>query len=282
MVSMAENLSQLDRQRLDAALALWQQWCPRPASKPQLISRLGGESNVSFLVTDGTQQWALRLNAEGPSLGVNRQSERAAHSAAAQAGLAPSVVYCSAEVLVTPFIAGEKPSLTKLSAIGGLLRQVHELPIELPALKPLDYLQQNLLAARPYQGQADSKLIEDCAQWLAQHFPNEPITTVPCHNDCLLANLVSADSVLQLIDWEYAAVMDPAFELAVVCAGNTLNEAEKTQLFEGYGLEKIDTQFLQRLHYYQAYYGLLEILWWRRRGSPQKAELDCLLRFLDS
>ena len=279
---MAENLSQLDRRRLDAALALWPQWHPRPARKPQLMSRLGGESNVSFLVSDGVQQWVLRQNAEGPSLGVNRQSERAAHSAAAQAGLAPSVVYSSVDVLVTPFIAGEKPSLIILSAIGRLLRQVHELPIALPALQPLDYLQENLLAARPYQGQADSKLIEDCAQWLAQHFPNEPITTVPCHNDCLLANLVSTDSVLQLIDWEYAAAMDPAFELAVVCAGNTLNAAQKAQLFEGYGLEKIDTPFLQRLHYYQAYYRLLEILWWRRRCSPQKAQLDCLVRFLDS
>ena len=278
---MAENHSQLDRQRLDAALALWPQWHPRPARKPQMMSRLGGESNVSFLVSDGAQQWALRLNAEGPSLGVNRQSERAAHSAAAQAGLAPSVVYSSAGVLVTRFIAGEAVSLTRLSDIGRLLARVHELQVELPTLKPLDYLQENLLAARHAHGQANSKLIEHCAQWLKQHLPNEPITTVPCHNDCLLANLVSVDKVLQLIDWEYAAAMDPAFELAVVCAGNTLNEAQKTQLLQGYGLEKIDTQFLQRLHYYQAYYRLLEILWWLRRGSSQKAQLDRLVRFLD-
>lgn len=278
---MAENLSQLDSQRLDVALATWPQWQPGPARRPRIMSRLGGESNDSFLVSDGSERWALRLNAAGTVLGVDRQNESAAHCAAAHAGIAPTVVYFTLEFLVTPFIAGAQACLSDLSDIGTLLSRVHELPVDLPALNPLAYLRENLqvdLIALANDSNHQRTLLDDCACWLENNYPSEGIIFTPSHNDCLLANMIKSESGLMLIDWEYACGMDPAFDLAAVCASSKLSEAQRSQLLQGYGVGKIDTDFLKRLRYYLYYYQLIEILWWRRRGKKNAEQLGALAR----
>ena len=81
-----------------------------------------------------------------------------------------------------------------------------------------------------------------------------------------------------LIDWEYASAMDPAFDLAAVCASNKLSKTQRSQLLQGYGVGEIDTDFLTRLSYYQCYYQLIEILWWRRRGEKKAEQLGALAR----
>lgn len=277
---MAENLSQLDSQRLDAALATWPQWQLGPVQRPRVMSRLGGESNDSFLLSDGSERWALRLNAAGTVLGVNRQNESAAHCAAAHAGIAPTVAYFTPEFLVTPFIAGAQASLSDLSEIGTLLSRVHKLPAELPALNPLGYLHENLqvdLIAQAKASDHERTLLNDGACWLEKNFPSEGITFTLSHNDCLLANMIKSESGLMLVDWEYACAMDPAFDLAAVCASSKLSKAQGSQLLQGYGVGKIDTDFLKRLSYYQYYYQLIEILWWRRRGEKKAEQLGALV-----
>jgi thiamine kinase-like enzyme len=90
--------------------------------------------------------------------------------------------------------------------------------------------------------------------------------------------MIKSESGLMLIDWEYACGMDPAFDLAAVCASSKLSEAQRSQLLQGYGVGKIDTDFLKRLRYYQYYYQLIEILWWRRRGKKNAEQLGALAR----
>lgn len=278
---MAEDVSQLDSQRLDAALATWTQWQPRPVQPPRVLSRLGGESNDSFLVSDGSARWVLRVNATGPILGVNRRTECAVHRAAAQAGIAPTVAFSTQDYLVTPYLCGEPVTLVDLYEIGALLSRVHALPVELPTLDPLAYLDENLqgdLSAQLDPSLSECTLVDDCVQWLKNRSPTGSITFTPSHNDCLLANMIKTERGLMLIDWEYACAMDPAFDLAAVCASNRLSGAQQSQLVKGYSSQTMDSAFLERLAYYQYYYRLVELLWWRRRGDPKAAQLAELAR----
>ena len=279
---MAENLSQLDSQRVDAALATWRQWHPRPAQRPRVIARLGGESNLCFRVSDDSTQWALRLNAKSPPLGVSRESELAAHSAAALAGLAPPVVYSSDECLVTPLIEGVGVSSSDLTALGVLLRRVHQLPVKLPVFDTLSYLQENLQAVLEGDSSANLEQLSDCAQWLEKNHPSEPVVRCPCHNDCLPANIIKTADGLVLIDWEYAAAVDPAFELAAVCVGNKLDNAQKTQLLKGYEIGAAGAHFNARLDYFEKYYRLIDILWWEHKGVAKADELCALSQLLRS
>ncbi len=273
---MAENLSQLDSQRVDAALANWRQWHPRPAQRPRVVARLGGESNLCFRVSDESTQWALRLNTKSPTLGVSRESELAAHSAAALAGLAPPVVYSSDECLVTPLIEGVGVSSSDLTALGVLLRRVHQLPVELPALDPLGYLRSNVAARLTEVSATGHTLIHDCAQWLETNFPSESAVLSPCHNDCLPANMIRTESGVVLIDWEYAAAMDPAYDLAVLSVGCGLDAEQMELLLGAYATESFDDTLRERAHYYQHYYRLIEILWWLQRGVSQEESLQAL------
>ena len=56
----------------------------------------------------------------------------------------------------------------------------------------------------------------------------------PCHNDLLAANVFFDGERVRLIDWEYAGMNDPFFDLANLAANNELGEAEERELLERY------------------------------------------------
>ncbi|MEL7566249.1 MAG: phosphotransferase, partial [Dehalobacterium sp.] len=60
----------------------------------------------------------------------------------------------------------------------------------------------------------------------------------PCHNDTLPENWIVGDDKLYLIDWEYAGMNDPNFDLAALSLENSLSEEEeRIFLSEYYGGE---------------------------------------------
>jgi hypothetical protein len=128
---MAEKLSPELDCRLREGLATWRDWVSGPTDLPVVVRRLGGFSNVSFLVSDQMRYWAFRLNRttadEGIQLGTDPASELSAMMVAADRGLAPRVAFSSSEVLVTEFVAGDKPSIADIQKIGELFRHVHQL-----------------------------------------------------------------------------------------------------------------------------------------------------------
>src|SRR5690606_2746336 len=56
----------------------------------------------------------------------------------------------------------------------------------------------------------------------------------PCHNDLLPANLVDDGERMRLIDWEYAAMGDPWFDLGNLAENNLLSERAERRLLELY------------------------------------------------
>ena len=57
----------------------------------------------------------------------------------------------------------------------------------------------------------------------------------PCHNDLLAANFVRVAQRLWIVDWEYAGMGDPAFDLANFAVNNGLDEDGDRELLEAYG-----------------------------------------------
>ncbi len=47
---------------------------------------------------------------------------------------------------------------------------------------------------------------------------------MPCHNDLLAANFIRGGDRLWIVDWEYAGMGDPAFDLANFAVSNGLDE----------------------------------------------------------
>jgi thiamine kinase-like enzyme len=59
----------------------------------------------------------------------------------------------------------------------------------------------------------------------------------PCHNDLLPGNILAADADpghALLVDWEYAGMGHPYFDLANLAVNNEFDEAAQTRLLEAY------------------------------------------------
>ena len=56
----------------------------------------------------------------------------------------------------------------------------------------------------------------------------------PCHNDLVLDNIIDTADGLKLIDWEYAAMGDPYFDLAVLIEYSNLSASASRALVSNY------------------------------------------------
>ena len=61
-----------------------------------------------------------------------------------------------------------------------------------------------------------------------------PDHLVPCHHDPWPENFVDADAGLRLLDWEYSAMGDPAWDLADVVVEAALDPAATDRLLASY------------------------------------------------
>jgi thiamine kinase len=217
------------------ALAL--RWVPGNGGV-QIRALSCGLVNESFCVTRGGAHYGLRLAAGGAQdLGVNRAWECRVLAAAAAAGLAPAIMHCEPlqGVLVTGWVSGrtwtaaETAGSAAVAAMAELLRRVHSLPIQAPGrvMNPAAWIalyEDALARATPGSAAASPwvELADTRERQLALLAEAEQSKPVLCHSDLHRHNLVVGDGEVGcetgapaiLLDWEYAHVADPLWDLA--------------------------------------------------------------------
>lgn len=267
---MVTTLSQPERLSAQRALAQWRVWQTSVplAGAPELVARLsGGRSNTTLLVARGDSHFALRIDGvEHRRLGLSRDAEYRAWKNAAQQALAPLPVYFNPDlgVLVSQWQAadvGVPDRAVELAAVAALLRDIHSLPAIHFRLRPRD-------RARRYQALCgDSNRVckdfdaacERLAAFSSQH--------CLCHNDLLAANRLWHGEKLFALDWEYAAMGDPLFDLAAVCEGDALTDEDCNALLQCYyGDADPPASLAQRLADNRLVYRHLSHLWERATG----------------
>ncbi|WP_299591173.1 phosphotransferase [uncultured Microbulbifer sp.] len=246
----------------------WRRWSDRP---PQVIGPLaGGLTNRSFLLQSGDDRLVLRINAPNSrALDLDRAAEAEALRRASAQGLCAPLVYADLEYryLLTRYIhsAPLDPSLPRaLEQVAELLRRIHRLP---PISAHLDIADK---ANRYWQSidpssrffPALSKL-RTRMESLLQCNRNSPATERLCHNDLLPDNLLVDNSGnLRAIDWEYAAVGDPFFDLATVAQGYRLDHRQQRDLLTAYLQRPASEADLHKLAHWQRIYRYLSVLWY--------------------
>ncbi|MDP5291336.1 phosphotransferase [Oceanimonas sp. CHS3-5] len=230
-----------------------------PALRGRLTPLAGGYTNRCFRLNTETQSYWLRLGCEAPaSLGIDRHLELMAHGLAAEAGLAPAIRYADAGsgLLVLDWL--NEPDWRQapgtLAALMPKVAQLHGLKVpDLPLLSLTQRVQHYL------------DQLHSLPAWLAPLLaaferPALNPTFVPalCHCDLTAGNVLGPRP--WLLDWEYAALADPAFELAVIADDRGLNDAGCNELLAHYraaGGEMSAARLRARLPWVQ----LLTLLW---------------------
>ncbi len=269
---MASTLSRTTSDRLKAALAGWKSWNIALSGQPSVVRGLGGKSNENYLVTSGKTALVVRINNRQPALGVDRSSERSVLLVIRGKPWSPSVVHADDDYLVSEFIAGEHPGLRTadtVALIGRLFRDIHRClpdPGPLEALARLDPLRHLDRYFRLGQGNADTGLTQ-CYAVIRATIGDVTHPPCLCHNDLLLENVILSGPHPVAIDWEYAGVGDPAFDLGVFAETYHLGEGQLDRLLTAYG--DADPTLRARLTRYRLLYALLEVLWWRIRAPSR-------------
>ena len=223
----------------------------------------GGITNRNFKVEVGGQEFVLRIGGTDTELlGIDREAEHAASSVAAELGLGPEVVaFIEPEgYLVTRFVDGEVGKID-VDRVGGALRLLHDGPALPGRFDSFRVVEAYRATAREHGVAVPSayEVAKEVADRIERRRSGAPLR--PCHNDLLNANFIDDGIRLWLVDWEYAGMGDPFFDLGNFAVNHELPEEGENALLAAYGSDDGDALVLMRFmsDFREAMWGLVEL-----------------------
>jgi len=202
----------------------------------------GGITNRNYRVSLGAGEYVVRRPGKDTELlGIDRETERLATDAAARLGVAPAVAAVVEGCLVTRFVACRSLVAREVAdgveEIALMLRAFHDSGARLPS----SFWVGNLLAdyaviARRRGGALPSTYDDaiDSASRIEAALSRD--LARPCHNDLLAGNIIRArdDERIMIVDWEYAGMGDPRFDLGNLSVNNDFDAGENERLLHAY------------------------------------------------
>ena len=262
---------------------------PELAGRALALTTLsGGITNRNFLVTPagGHDRYVLRLAGNDTHLlGISREVEHAATVAAAGVGIGPEVTaFIRPEgYLVTRFIDGAPVSdaavhqPATIERVAASLRRIHDGP-PIPGLfVPLRIVEayRALAAARGVPIPAEYELAAAIGRRIELACLANPLEPRPCHNDLLNANFIDDGTRIRIVDWEYAGMGDPFFDLGNVSVNHGLTAEEDVQLLSAYdGTSDPRPERLARLTLMRVVSDFREAMWGVLQQGISTLEVD--------
>jgi thiamine kinase-like enzyme len=251
-----------------------------------LTALSGGITNRNFLVSAAgtTERWVIRLAGNDTHLlGISREVEHAATVAAAGVGVGPEVTaFIRPEgYLVTRFIVGSPVSdeavhrPETLRRVADSLRRIHDGPAIPGLFVPLRIVEayRALALARGVRIPAAYDLAAAIGRRIELACLEAPIELRPCHNDLLNANFIDDGTRIRIVDWEYAGMGDPFFDLGNFSINHELTPDEDAQLLAAYDGE-VRPSGLARLTLMRVVSDFREAMWGVLQQGISTLEVD--------
>lgn len=242
-----------------------------------------GLTNRNVRVDVPSGSFVVRLCGSHPELlGIDRRHEHAAGLAAAALGVGPEVVgwFEDAAALVTRFIEGTpvtpeaatRPDV--LARIATSIAKVHAGP-PIPGSFSAFACVRNYTARARLRGARLPTVLDAALERLSEieHAVGPGPGPVPCHNDLLAANFIDDGAVIRILDWEYAAMGDPRFDLANFSANLRLGPPALAALLVAYGT-RADPRAVARIRLLQTVSDLRESTWGFLQTTMSTLDVD--------
>jgi thiamine kinase-like enzyme len=214
-------------------------------SRIEAVPIEAGITNRNFQVNVDGSSFVVRLPGRDTELlGIDRAAEHQAAFAAAAAGVGPEVVAFLPErgVLVTRFVPGanipaeDLRSREILALVVDAIRRFHGCP-PIPASFPVFRIVEgyrDLAASRGVRVPAEYREAHAVATEIEHAFSFAPAPETTCHDDLLNANFLLDGDHVWLVDFEYAGVGDPWFDLANFSINNDLDDRASEMVLDLY------------------------------------------------
>jgi thiamine kinase-like enzyme len=239
---------------------------------------VAGATNLVVRLRHAADSFAVRVpRLDSAALAVDRQAECAALDAAAGTGLTPDVIVCdpASGILVTRWIEGTVWTAERVHERDAIelaaraLTRLHAVaaPLNARSLAPVPLLRTywQLVATRAASLATRLQTVQACV--LARAAELQGGSAVFCHADLHHRNIIETQG-LRLLDWEYAGVAEPYFDLACFAQSNDLTFVERTALLEAYGPAVEDAE---RLALYCVLFDWICVLWFAMTGASEHA-----------
>lgn len=219
----------------------------------------GGITNHNYLVRADGRCYVARLCVDRPLLGIDRRNELVCQRAAHAFGVAPEVVHHDDGVLVSAHSPGRTldAALVRVPAfiprLAALLRALHggwdRITGEVLYFSAFQTVRTYARTAKELNARLPADIDDLLEETRRLGREIAPFVPVLCHNDLLPANILADERNTWLVDWEYAGMGHPLFDLANVAANCSFTEEQEVALLRAYrnGVEPRDLRELRIL-----------------------------------
>ncbi len=227
---------------IDEAIARVPQWAN--ATDLKAAPLIGGITNANFRIEVNGDVFVLRIPGEDTELlGIVRSAECAVSQAAGEIGIGPEVFYVIEPegYLVTSFIEGQLPSPEELGQpnnirrVADVISRIHKMDPIPETFSPFRVVEDSTKIAHRFKVKFPGNF-----NWLLEQMNaaetallKSPFTPRLCHNDLLNANFLD-DGQIRILDWEYAGIGDPVFDLANFSVHHEFTDEQDRWLLECY------------------------------------------------
>jgi thiamine kinase-like enzyme len=212
--------------RLERVLArMW------PGRDPVLTPITSGITNANVKVEVDGEAFVVRLpGTDTELLGIDREAELEATRAAAAAGVGPEVVDFVEGCLVTRFLAGDPipvEGLEREDVLSSVVRSIRAIHAAAPIAATFPVFRiveryRDLAAERGVTIPPAYERAHALAGRIEAAFTANPMPEATCHDDLLNANFLKDGDHVWIVDYEYAGMGDPFFDLGNFSINNEL------------------------------------------------------------
>lgn len=244
------------------------------------IERMGGLTNRTYCVSfDVDEKYVIRIPGEGTEKMIDRSDEKISTELACKIGIdADLISFAKDGTKVTKCIpdaitmsSTSMKEICNIVSAAKIFKKLHNCGMDTGvkfevfemAERYIDIIKENNVEMFSDFDEI-SKLVLEMKKRIEKECA---VSKVPCHNDPLCENWVLGRNQMYLIDWEYAGMNDPMWDLAAVSLeAEYANEQDALMLSEYLGHE---TQELE-LYHFVANKVFVDYLWalWAKTRVP--------------
>lgn len=238
------------------------------------ISAIGGMTNKNYKVIMKDNQYVLRVPGNGTEKMISRQQEVKNAAFAHEIGVDADLIYFNETtgIKISKFIEnaqtlsseGAKHPYT-MKKVCAILNQVHQcnrvMENEFNVYEKIDEYEQ-LLNELEGDYYPDYEEVKQKVIGLKQVMNQLEVQLTPCHNDTLAENFIKdEDDRYYLIDWEYAGMNDPMWDVAAHCLENGFSQDEEELFLKTYFKKDPEENHKIRVLINKIYQDFLWSLW---------------------
>lgn len=227
------------------------------AEDAKIVKRLeGGMSNYTYVVECQGKQYTYRVPGKYAEKFVNREEEWSNIQKVDSLDLNNETIYVELRTgeKLAAYVDGVIMSNTDVVSYNEMsvkaLKKLHESDIQFSEYDAFRRLDDDEQYCRDLGFEHPQEYIELRNRLNEMRDKYKDVKHVPCHCDYQPTNLVISGDKFYVLDWEFAGMNDPYYDIA--CYGNAGFD-KALSLFEAYLGHKPTNEELKRLHFHRAF-----------------------------